>query len=686
MPAATSQHSTEQIRNIAFVGANGAGKTTLIEALLAKAGAIHVAGEVSKGTTVTDFTALEKRVGHSLESGVCHLEHNGVLMNLIDTPGNPDFIGRALSVLPGADTAAVVVNAGAGVEMVTRQVMSYAEQHKMCRLIVVSHIDEHGPRLEQVLEDLRSEFGKVCLPINLPANSGSTVADCFFKLSPEAPDFSSIETAHTEIVDQVVELDDELMEIYLEQGADVSVEQLHRPFERALRRGHLIPVCFVSPQTGSGVNQLLNIFATLMPSPLEGNPPVFLRGEGEGAESVTVKPEPNGHFLGHVFKINIDPYVGRMSIFRVHQGKVRAGDQVFIGERRKGFKVAHLYRLQGNQNTEIPEAGPGEICAVSKVDELFFDAVIHSSHDEDQFHLRSVPLPEPMYGVALELTQRGDEKKLSDVLHKLTAEDPSLLIEVNPQANETVLRGMGELHVRLVLERMREEFGLPLSTRPPTVPYRETVTRSAEGHHRHKKQTGGAGQFGEVYLRIEPLPRGSGFEFHDAVVGGTIPGQFIPAVEKGVRQVLHEGAVGGFPLQDVSVTVYDGKHHAVDSKEIAFVAAGRKAFLDAISKANPIILEPITHLQITTPADYVGDITGHLAGVRGRINGSDALRGNVIRIDAVAPLAEVLEYQTTLKSLTGGRGSFSMTFDHYENVPPQVQKTLAEAYRPAEED
>ncbi len=686
MSAGVSQQTIQKIRNIAFVGANGSGKTTLVEALLARTGAIPSAGDVTKGTTVCDFTAQEKRVGHSLDPVICNLMHHDVHMNLVDTPGNPDFVGRALGVLPCADTAAVVINAGTGVEMVTRQVMAYAKDLRMSRLIIVNRIDEYGGQLERVLQDLRNEFGRECLPINLPANQGSTVADCFFTLSSEAPDFSSVATAHTEIVDQVVELDDELMEVYLEQGEDISVEQLHAPFERALRRGHLIPVCFVSAATGSGINQLLNIFSNLMPSPLESNPPSFQKGEGDSVETVVVRPDPAGHFLGHVFKINIDPYVGRLSIFRVHQGKLRAGDQVFIGERRKGFKVSHLYQLQGNQSREVSEVGPGDICAVSKVDDLFFDAVIHSSHDEDQFHLKSVPLPEPMYGAALELTQRGDEKKLSDVLHKLSAEDPSLRIEVNPQANETVMRGMGELHIRLVLERMRDEFGLALQTRPPTVPYRETITRSAEGHHRHKKQTGGAGQFGEVYLRVEPLPRGSGFEFEDAVVGGTIPGQFIPAVEKGVRQVLEEGAVAGFPLQDVKVTVYDGKHHSVDSKEIAFVAAGRKAFLDAISKASPIVLEPITHLEITTPANYVGDITGHLAGVRGRISGSDTVGGNYIRINAEAPLSEVLEYQTTLKSLTGGTGSFTMSFDHYENVPPNVQKSLADAYRPTDTD
>jgi elongation factor G len=311
---------------------------------------------------------------------------------------------------------------------------------------------------------------------------------------------------------------------------------------------------------------------------------------------------------------------------------------------------------------------------------------MHASHAEDQFHLRSLTMPPPMYGVALEMTRRGDEKKLSDALHKLAAEDPSLSIEFSAQANETVLRGMGELHLRLVLERMREEFNVEVSTRPPKIAYRETVTKVAEGHCRHKKQTGGAGQFGEVFLKVVPLNRDSGFEFVNKVVGGSIPSQFIPAVEKGVRQVLHEGAVAGYPLQDVRVIVYDGKYHPVDSKEVAFVAAGKKAFLDAIGKAKPIVLEPIARVEVTSPGDCVGDVTGHLSGVRGRISGNDSLSGNQIKISAEVPVAELGDYHTTLKSLTGGEGAYTMEFDHYGIVPRDVQVRLAAAARRHDEN
>ncbi len=679
-------HETRDIRDIAFVGHAGGGKTTLIEALLHRAGAVKTPGSVAKGSTVCDFGEQEKRLGHSLDVSCCGFEHDGKLVNLLDTPGYPDFLGRALAVLPAVDTAAVVVSAQSGVELVTQRAMEFAARRKLCRLVVVNKIDADGVDLADVLAQIRASFGAECLPINLPARGGQAVADCFFELADAEPDFSSCAAAHTEIKDRIIEIDDALMELYLEQGEEISLEQLHDPFERALRRGHLVPVCFVSAETGAGLRQLLRVFTQLMPSPLEGNPPEFLTG-GPEPKRVPIDPgDPSGHFIGHVFKVTVDPYVGRLATFRVHQGQVHAGEQVYIGEKRKAVKLSHLYRVQGKNLEEIPRAVAGEFCAVGKIEALGFDDVLHSSHDEDELKLRSLEMPPPMYGLALELEQHGQEKKLSDALHKLAAEDPSLRVEHNAQANETVLRGMGELHLRLVLERVRDEFGLALKTHPPKIAYRETITHAAEGHYRHKKQTGGAGQFGEVYLRVEPLPRGTGFEFVNKVVGGAIPGQFIPAVEKGVRQVLADGAVAGFPLQDVRVIVHDGKHHAVDSKEVAFITAGKRAFIDAVSQADPIVLEPIAKVEITTPSQYVGEITGHLAGARARIAGSDALARGRARIRAEVPLAELGEYQTTLKSLTGGEGSFTMEFDHYATAPTAVQKALESEFRPAAED
>jgi elongation factor G len=383
-----------------------------------------------------------------------------------------------------------------------------------------------------------------------------------------------------------------------------------------------------------------------------------------------------------VFKVAIDPYVGKLGILRVHQGTIRPGSQLFVGDARKPVRVAHVWRLMGKETTEMSAAIPGDLCAFAKIDELHLDAVLHDSHDEDNYHLKAVKFPPPMLGIAIEPERRGDEQRLADTLHKLTAEDPCVRIEYHPALNETVLYGMGEFHLRVLLERMSERYGVRVKTHPPSIPYRETITRSAEGRCRHKKQTGGAGQFGEVTLRVDVLERGRGFEFVDEVVGGAIPGQFIPAVEKGVRQVLTEGALAGFPIQDLRVTVLDGKHHPVDSKEVAFVSAGRKALLDALQKAGPIVLEPIVHVEITAPASSIGDITGDLAAKRARISGNNALPNQRATVSALVPLAEVVEYQSRLKALTGGEGAYAMELSHYDPVPPRKQQELMEAYRP----
>jgi elongation factor G len=650
---------------------------------LLEARAIRHKGNLQRGTTVSDCDAQEQRLQHSLDTAICGFEHGATHVNVIDTPGYPDFLGRTLSVLEAVETAAIVVSATSGVDTMTQRLMEFAQERGLCRLVIINKIDSRDAKPERVLQQVRDFFGAQCLPLNLPADRGAAVIDCFFQSEGRATDFSTVEAAHTQIIDQVIELDEGLMALYLEQGADVSPEQLHDPFEQALREGHLVPVCFVSAESGVGVAELLTIIERLMPNPTEGNPPPFLKGAlGDSLQRVQVTPDPDKHVIAHVFKIAIDPYVGKLGVLRVHQGTIRQGSQLFVGDARKPVRVAHLWRLMGKDTTEIPSAIPGDLCALAKVEELHLDAVLHDSHDEDQYHLKEVKFPPPMLGIAIEPERRGDEQRLADTLHKLIAEDPCVRIEHHAALNETVLYGMGEFHLRVLLERMSERYGVHVKTRPPSIPYRETITRSAEGRCRHKKQTGGAGQFGEVHLRVEALERGSGFEFVDEVVGGAIPGQFIPAVEKGVRQVLTEGALAGFPLQDLRVTVVDGKHHPVDSKEVAFVSAGRKALLDALQKAGPIVLEPIVHVEITAPASSIGDITGDLATKRARINGNNALPGQRATVSALVPLAEVAEYQSRLKALTGGEGAYAMELSHYDPVPSRKQQELMEAFRP----
>jgi len=583
------------------------------------------------------------------------------------------------------ETAAIVINAQNGIEMMTGRFMQWAAKRGLDRLLIINKIDADNVDLEDLLERIQQTFGKECLPLNLPAGDRKRVSDCFFAPSGEA-DFSSVDEAHRKLVDQVVEVDEKLMEAYLEKG-EVTPGELHAPLERALREGHLIPVVFASAKTGAGIAELMDIIVQLLPNPLEGNPPVYVKTAADGKTSeLRAEPDPKQHALAHVFKIEIDPYIGRLAVFRVHQGRLTPGGQLYIGEGRKPIKAGHLFMLRGKTQVEVNEALPGDICAIAKIEDIQFDHVLHDSAEDAQVHARPLELPTSVFGLAVQPKKRGDEQKVSDVLHKIIAEDPCFRIEHNAQANETVMRGLGEMHLRTVLEKMSSQYKLELDTRPPSIPYRETIAVRAEGHSRHKKQTGGAGQFGEVFLKVEPLPRGSGFEFVDSVKGGAIPNQFIPSVEKGVRSVLDTGYLAGFPLQDVRVIVYDGKSHPVDSKDIAFMSAGRKAFLDALAKARPVVLEPIVNVDIIAPETKMGDIAGELSGHRGQIKGSDTPRPGTVQISAQAPLSELEHFPARLKSLTAGHGSYSLEFSHYEPAPPQLQQKLVAAHRPAADE
>jgi elongation factor G len=675
-------YSTEQIRNVALAGHSSAGKTTLFEALLHAGGAIQTAGSVERGTTVSDFDSMEKTRGHSLNTAIASTDHAGIHVNLIDTPGFADFRGPTLSAFSAVETVAIVVNAGGGVENGTRRMMEVAKARNLCRVLVINRIDAEPAKLSALLDQLREEFGNECLPLNLPANGGKAVVDCFFNPAGDS-DFGPVSEWHQKIIDQVVEVNETVMGHYLEEGeTGLSGAELHDAFEQCLREGHLVPICFVSARNGAGVKELLDIAEKLFPNPLEGNAPPFHKN----GEPIEAKPDQKAHVIADVFKIVNDPFVGKLSVFRVFQGTVKRDSQLFIDDNKKPFKVGHLFKLKGKDHVEIDQAIPGDIAGVAKIEEIHFDAVLHDSHDEDHIHLKPLEFPKPMFGLAIEAATRGQEQKLSTALQKLAEEDPGFHIEHNPELNETVIRGLGELHLRVMIERMKERYGVEVKSRPPRIAYRETVSAKAEGHHRHKKQTGGAGQFGEVFLKIEPLERGAGFEFVDAVKGGTIPGQYMPAVEKGVRQVLHGGAVAGYQLQDVRVIVYDGKYHTVDSKEVAFVAAGKKAFLDAIAKARPQILEPIVDLSVTAPETHMGDITGGLASKRARINGTDSGRNGEIIVKAQVPLSELTDYAAELKGATAGHGRYDLEFSHYEPVPGNVQKQLMEAYKPRHEE
>ena len=685
MPNTTSATpAVGNIRTLALVGPAAAGKTTLAEALLQHTGAMGAAGSVERGSTVSDHDALEIKAGHSLQSSVMHLDHGGCRIHLIDTPGAPDFIGQSLPALEAVETAAIVINAAAGIEPMAQRMMAYAAERGLDRLVIVNRIDAQDVDLSALLADIQAAFGKECLPLNLPDAGATQVVDCFYNREGHC-DFGAVADAHRALVEQVVEVDGDFVDRYLNDG-DIDANELHAPLEQALREGHLIPVCFVSARTGAGVPELLDVIARLLPNPTEGNPPDFLNGEGDAATLMHAKPDPAAHVLAHVFKVSIDPYVGKLGFVRVHQGSITPGTQLYVGDGRKPFKVGHVYLQQGKNHVEVPSAGPGDICAVAKIDELHFDAVLHDAAEDDHIHLKPLPFPVPVHGVAISPKRRGDEQRMWDIVCKLVAEDPCLKLEHLAQTNETVVYGLGELHLRMLLERLRDVHKFEVDTRPPRIAYRETITQNAAAQYRHKKQSGGAGQFGEVHLRIEPLPRGAGFEFVDQVKGGTIPGQFMPAVEKGVREALAEGVIAGYPVHDVRVIVHDGKHHAVDSKEIAFVTAGKRAFQAAIREAKPVVLEPIAQVQIAAPESAMGAITGDLSARRGMVSGTDSGQLGQLTVNGQAPMAELADYQTRLNAMTAGQGRYSLALSHYEVVPPGVQQQLMGQHKVQDED
>ncbi len=681
-----SSYKTEAIRSIALIGHGAAGKTSLAEAMLHAAGAIGAKGSVEKGSTVSDHDGQEKDVGHSLNSAVLHFEYESTRIHAVDTPGYPDFAGQALAALAGVDTALIVINAQSGIELMTERMMSAAAERKLCRMIVINKIDADNLDLPALVAEIRDRFGKQCMLLDLPAHGSADVVEVLEHEAGDA-DFASVAAAHRALIDQIVEEDEDLLARYLEDGAEPAAAELHAPFEKALREGHLIPILFTSAKTGAGLRELMHVLATLAPCAAEGNPPPFYRGQpGQAAEAFAAVPDPERHVLAHVFKVVADPYMGKIGVFRVHQGTMKKDMQLFVGDGKRPFKLAHLYLVQGKDLVEVDRLMPGDIGALAKVEEIEFDCVLHDSHDEDHIHLQALAFPRPMAGLAVETRKKGDEQRLFDILGKLAMEDPTFVVERHPSSNETVIRGLGEIHLKAKLARMAGQYKLEVDTRPPRIPYRETITAPAEAMHRHKKQSGGAGQFGEVHLRIEPLARGAGFEFADAVKGGVIPGVFMAAVEKGIRQGLDGGVVAGYAVDDLKVTVYDGKTHAVDGKEVAFTVAARKAVIEAVRNAKPIVLEPIVDIEIVVPEAAIGDLSGDLSSRRGHITGTDGRGHGMAAISGQVPLAELNDYQSRLKSLTGGQGSYTIAFAHYAAVPGNVQQQLASRFQLHEED
>ena len=686
MPAVGSYRPGD-IRNIVLVGHGGAGKTTLAEAMLHRCGIITRMGTVEEANTTSDFEPEAKQHKHSTSATLLYATHAGKEINLIDTPGYPDFIGQALAALPAVETAVIVVNAETGIEVNTRRLYHAAGEMGLARMIVINKIDKvaGSGRIEELVESLKEMFGPQLHCINLPKDYGRDVVDCFDEDHGSA-DFGDVKAIHQEMVESVVEIDDAQMEKYL-SGENIPLADLRACFIKAMNAGHVVPILFTAAKGEVGIDDLLHILVEEAPSPETAKCRRLSRKvEGDEMEVVESPCDADKPLLAHVFKVTTDPYVGKLAMIRILQGKMDNNTQFICGDEKKAHKTGHVLKVEGRDHPELTAvAYAGDLVALSKVEEIHVDQILHEPGTANQWKAVSPKYPMPMFSLAIEPKSRGDDVKISGALHKLSEEDPTFRVTHDVQTHELVVHGVGDLHLRVMLEKMKNRFNLEVITKPPKIAYKETITAKAEGHYRHKKQTGGAGQFGEVFLRVEPLERGKGFEFVNDVFGGTIPGQYIPSVEKGVHDILSGGAIAGYPVQDIRVSVYDGKYHPVDSKDIAFRTAGKYALKDAITKARPSLLEPIVNMEITVPEKYVGDITGDLNGRRGRINGVDTMPGAMSMIRAVAPLAEVMTYNNQLRSVTSGQGSFVMEFSHYDVVPPQVQAKIVAAWKPKEE-
>ena len=666
----------EDCRNVALVGHGGAGKTTLAEACLFKAGVSKRQGSVPDKTSCLDHTDEEKDKGCSLDSAVCSLEHDGKHINVIDTPGTSDFAGPAIAALAGVETAILVVSAADGIEVNTRKMMQRATEYGLARMIVVNKIETPNANLEELIGQLRESFGNECVPVNLPADNRSAVVDCLTGSSGSA-DFGDVAAAHEAVLEAIVGADDDLMEKYL--GGEAEDAEVLAAAPTALAGGFLIPILFTDAGSGVGIPELLDAIVQLAPDPTAGKKPVMTDGEAQ----TEIKPSAEGGVVGLVFKNTTDPKSHiKYSFIRILRGRLTSDQIIRTPDQPKGMRPGHILRFRGADHEEVEAGVAGDIVGLAKVDVHIGDTI----YTADGGRIEMPAIPEPMFALAIQAKTRGTEDKIAAALKQFADEDPCFKVDRNQATNELVIRGAGDLHLRTCLARMVQHYKLEVDTRMPKIPYQETVTASANHvEYTHKKQTGGAGQFARVFVNMLPNERGAGYEFVDKIFGGSIDQPFRPSVDKGIRAQMVEGVLAGYPVVDVKVELVDGKTHPVDSKDIAFQIAGREVFKKAFLAAKPILLEPIVQIEVTAPAENVGDLQGDLASRRGRPQGQDVLPGGFAVIRAQIPLAEVADYHSRLSSISGGRGSYTLEFSHYEQVPGNIQQQIvAEARKPAE--
>ena len=669
-----ANYTTADIRNIVLAGHAGAGKTSLADAMLHLGGATNRLGSVDDKSSILDCDDEEKERGHSIDSGIAHINRNGKEINIIDTPGYPDFCGAAISAMPAAETVVVVISAAEGIQMNTRRLFQAAKDQGKACVIVVNKIDSGTDNLGNLLEAIQESFGMECRCANLAGSDGGKVLDCVSADSGEGA-FADVAQTHTDLLETIVEADEELMESYL-GGEAIAPDKLAATFRTAIIARSVIPILFTSARQEVGVEELLDFIIATCPNPIEGVKLSLLRGEGEEQQSNEIAVDANGPLLGLVFRISSDPKSHiKNSTIKILQGSIKSDSTLAASGGEKSMRSGHVNKLQGDHLEETETAGAGDIVTLAKLEELRMLDTVFSGNEPGRIDVPTLPIP--MYSLAIEPKSRGDEGKISTALAEICDSDPTFQVDRNRQTNEVVISGLGEVHLRVALARMHQRRALEVTTKPPQIPYRETITGSAKMvEYTHKKQSGGSGQFARVFLDMEPNERGGGYEFVDKIFGGSIDQPFRPSVDKGCQAAMVDGVVAGFPVVDIKVSLVDGKTHPVDSKDIAFQIAGREAFRKAFMQCKPALLEPIVNLDVTVPSENMGDITGDLAGRRGRVQGQEVLPGNFAVIKAQVPLAELQQYNSQLKSVTGGQGSYSMELSHYEPVPPNVQQQV----------
>jgi elongation factor G len=689
-------YGPEHLRNVAVVGHGGTGKTSLVEAMLFQAGAIDRQGRVEDGTTTTDFDPEEIRRQHTINATLAPVEWERTKINLIDTPGYPDFVGEMVGALSVCESALVVVDARAGVEVQTEYAWARADDHRLPRMVVVSRLDRENASFEQTVDALRARFGARVVPLHLPVGAEAgfagivDLATMTARLTRDGKDVAGMvpddlqdaaRAARERLMEAAAESDDALVEKYLDSGA-LSDEELTRGLVAGTKSGKIVPVLAAAGPRQVGVQPLLAAIVALLPSPVDRGPVTGKHPRND--DEVVVVPSENGVFAAQVFKTMADPYVGRLSYFRVFGGTFSSDSQVYNATRDKAERVGQLYFLRGKQQEATPRVGAGDIGAVAKLAETATGDTLCSK--DAPVRLAPIAFPEPAISMAIGPKSKADEDKMGTALHRLAEEDPTLTVRRDAELKQTVISGMGESHLEIMADRLRRKFGVDVTLAPPRVPYRETLKGKAQAQGRHVKQSGGRGQYGVCVLEVEPLPRGSGFEFVDKIYGGAIPNQFIPSVEKGVRKALEEGILAGYPVVDIRVTLTDGKYHDVDSSDIAFQLAGALGLKEATTKAGLVLLEPILDIAVRVPEELMGDIIGDLNAKRARISGMEGQGDGTTIVRAQVPQGEVLRYASDLRSLTGGRGSFATSFSHYEPVPAHVtDRLVAEARRQKEE-